>query len=138
MGSLVFDCPLCCGKSFPCRKTLKHHLLSLTANLHCPECCQKLDSIGSLADHLENNCVRPPQLSGSGEKIIEKNSEPSAEKSEIAIHSEVTRLAVDSSPSNMNTTGEVHEGHLVSELNDGTYINFSFLDPIAYNLSKHI
>lgn len=128
MGSLVFDCPLCCGKSFPCRKTLKHHLLSLTANLHCPECCQKLDSIGSLADHLENNCVRPPQL--STHKIIERNnSETSAELSDIIIDSEVIRLEVDSSPSNMNTTEEIQEGHLVSELNDGTYINFSFLDP---------
>lgn len=124
MGSLVFDCPLCCGKSFPCRKTLKHHLLSLTANIHCPECCQKLDSIGSLADHLENNCVRPPQLSKSSYKIIQRNNSETSEKSDIIIDSDVIRLEVDSSPPNMNTTEEIQEGHLVSELNYGTYVIF--------------
>jgi hypothetical protein len=54
MGILV--CPLCCDEKFSNQLSLRYHLLSITDNVYCPECCQRFDSILQLADHLDGMC----------------------------------------------------------------------------------
>lgn len=54
MGILV--CPLCCDEKFSNQLSLRYHLLSITDNVYCPDCCQRFDSILQLADHLDGMC----------------------------------------------------------------------------------
>lgn len=54
MGTLV--CPLCCDEEFSNQLSLRYHLLSITDNVYCPECCQRFDSILQLAEHLDGMC----------------------------------------------------------------------------------
>lgn len=54
MGSLTLDCPLCCGETFHNPQSLKYHLLSMTDNLYCPGCSERLDSVLALIRHLDS------------------------------------------------------------------------------------
>lgn len=56
MGSLQFDCPLCCNESFSSQQLLRYHLLSIIDNLRCPVCSSRFDSIYELAKHLDGVC----------------------------------------------------------------------------------
>ena len=61
MGTLV--CPLCCDEEFSNQLSLRYHLLSITDNVYCPECCQRFDSILQLAEHLDGMCGKAELVS---------------------------------------------------------------------------
>lgn len=56
MGSLQYDCPLCCSESFSSQQLLRYHLLGIIDNLRCTVCSSRFDSIYDLAQHLDGDC----------------------------------------------------------------------------------
>lgn len=69
MGSLNFDCPLCCNESFSSQQSLRYHLLSIIDNLRCSICTKRFDSIYELAKHLDGECVIKAGNSNVNEEV---------------------------------------------------------------------
>lgn len=87
MGILV--CPLCCGEKFSNQLSLRYHLLSITDNVYCPECCQRFDSILQLADHLDGMCGKAELVNNIEEYAQDSDmvmAEGLAEEDKLIMH----------------------------------------------------
>ncbi|XP_033209820.1 zinc finger protein 23-like isoform X2 [Belonocnema kinseyi] len=90
MGSLTLDCPLCCGETFHNPQSLKYHLLSMTDNLYCPGCSERLDSVLALIRHLDS-CGQSSDLEKEAKSKPKKEKRGSSKPIEVLVketHSE--------------------------------------------------
>lgn len=108
MGVLV--CPLCCDEEFSNQLSLRYHLLSITDNVYCPECCQRFDSILQLADHLDGMCGKAELVNNIEECMPASDmvmAEGMAEEDELKVHEcdtpETEVVTEISNPGNMSS-----------------------------------
>jgi hypothetical protein len=102
MGTLV--CPLCCDEEFSNQLSLRYHLLSITDNVYCPECCQRFDSILQLADHLDGMCGKAELVNNVEEYTPDSDmvmAEGMTEEDKLVVHE-----------------GDTPETEVVTELNN--------------------
>lgn len=100
MGSLQFDCPLCCNETFTSQQSLKYHLLSIIDNLLCTICSSRFETILDLAKHLDEECGKTGEEAANLNSFEDIHIKIEAEDSNDEISNSILAKALLASPKN--------------------------------------
>ncbi|XP_015597658.1 zinc finger protein 595 [Cephus cinctus] len=117
MGSLSLLCPMCCGESFDNSQTLKSHLLSMTNNLYCPRCSERLDSVMALIQHLDG-CGHGTEAAIHLVAEVDPELEPELEVEQFEAESEVDESKEETEVLMEASVEQIDQGFLAA-VNDG-------------------
>lgn len=121
MGSLQFDCPLCCNETFTSQQSLRYHLLSIIDNLRCTVCSSRFDTIYELAKHLDGECGTDAPNSNNFERVQIKIEQDEASTNNDDLSNSILAKALLSPKKNISqgkATVEDNNEEQVSDTNE--------------------